>query len=144
MDGFLEMVKIIALIVEIRNFNPNKTVMDKTEYITNKEQCQSTIDKRMPIVCSSCGGKLEPIKTVDNANNPTYWIGCMSCMKFDNGVSPRVYETAKYMVTERHFMAYREPMPEKEDTERYNYWLKSQIGGTCSIVYDILNFNPKQ
>ena len=29
MDGFLEMVKIIALIVEIRNFNPNKTVMDK-------------------------------------------------------------------------------------------------------------------
>lgn len=110
------------------------------EYRTTKEQCQSNIDKRMPIVCTCCGGKIEPIETVDNSHNPTYWQGCNDCMKFDNGTSLKIYETAVKMVDERHFRAYSfNEMPDKEkNPSGFDYWRKSQISGTVGVVSDIL------
>ena len=110
------------------------------EYRTTKEQCQSNIDKRMPIICTCCGGKIEPIGTVDNSHNPTFWQGCNECMKFDNGTSPQIYETAVKMVDERHFRAYSfNEMPDKEkDPSGFDYWRKSQIGGTVGVVSDVL------
>lgn len=112
------------------------------EYQTTKEQCQANIDRRMPIVCTSCGGKIEPIETVDNANNPTFWQGCLSCMKFDNGTTPNVYGIAARMVDDRDFRAYsHNPKPIKDnDPLMFDYWRKSQISGTVSVVEDIIRF----
>lgn len=110
------------------------------EYITTKEECQSGIDKRMPIVCTCCGGKIEPIETVDNNHNPTFWQGCKACMKFENGTTPKIYETASKMVDEKSFVAYifnQRPCKEK-DPEGFDYWRKSQISGTVRVVSDVI------
>ena len=73
------------------------------KYQTTKEECQNKINKDSPIVCSLCGGKLEPIETVDNSRNPTFWRGCLECSRFNGGVSPSVYEIASKLVDERNF-----------------------------------------
>jgi len=46
------------------------------KYVTTKKECQRRIDENNN-VCDYCGRKLKPQKTVDNAGDPTYWIGCM-------------------------------------------------------------------
>lgn len=114
-------------------------------YKITQQQCQKSIDDRMPIVCSSCGGKIEPIETVDNSNNPTFWSGCLSCNMFDSGVSPEIFKTAEKMVDERNFRAYSfDKMPDKnENMQKYEYWREGQIRGTTRIVMDILEINNK-
>ena len=111
------------------------------KYKITKEQCQSDIDKQMPIVCTYCGGKIEPIETIDNADNLTYWPGCNDCMRFDHGTSPKIYEIAVKMVDERYFRAYsHEQMPDKEkEPLSFDYWRKNQISGTVRIVTNILS-----
>ena len=118
-------------------YNTNKM------YQITKKQCQSDIDKRMPIICTSCGGKIEPIETVDNANQPTFWSGCKKCMKFDNGTIPKIYEISVKMVDEKHFWAYHfDSMPDKEkEPEKFDYWRKSQISGTVDVVIDVLELS---
>ena len=112
-------------------------------YITTKQQCQSDIDKRMPIVCRGCGGKIEPIETVDNAHNPTFWMGCVDCQCIDTGTTPNIYSTSTSMVDDKRFRAYsHDRQPDKEtESEDYKYWRKSQIRGTVSIVTDILRIH---
>ena len=114
--------------------------MEKNYQIT-KEQCQANIDKLMPIVCTCCGGKIEPIATVDNSGNPTYWQGCEECARFNGGTSPKIYATAVKMVDERHFVAYSfDRMPDKsKDPSGFDYWRKSQIRGAVSVITDILS-----
>lgn len=112
------------------------------KYITTKSQCQEMIDKYNN-VCQYCGRKLEPIETVDNANRPTYWIGCNKCLKFNNGTTKRIYDIAVKMVDERNLVPYthnRRP-DKKEEKEKYKYWRECQIGGAVSIVKDILFLN---
>ncbi len=111
------------------------------KYITTKAQCQQQIDKYKN-VCSSCGGKLIPLKTVDNSHAPTYWCGCKKCMVFDNGVQPKIYKIAKKMVIEKHFRPYShsdEPIKATEP-KQYEHWLKSQIRGASRIVHNIIAF----
>lgn len=117
-----------------------KTTNIEKKYRITKEQCQSNIDKRMPVVCTHCGGKTEPIETVDNSGNPTYWQGCNDCEIFTSGTSPKIYETAVKMVDERRFRVYGfKQMPDKEkEPSSFDYWRKSQIGGTVDVVTDIL------
>lgn len=112
-------------------------------YKITKEQCQSNIDKRMPVVCCGCSGKIEPIETVDNADNPTFWAGCLKCQCFDNGTTPEIYSTATKMVDERNFWAYHfDKQPDKvKEPEAFQYWRTSQIKGTVSIVTDILKLH---
>lgn len=113
------------------------------EYRCTKEDCQAGIDLNN-LVCSHCGGKREPIETVDNSHNPTYWPGCMACQRFDYGVKPVVYEIAKKMVTDQHFVCYSHmDHPHGKDEQYQKYWLESQIGGTTSLVRDILNFHSQ-
>ena len=123
----------------VLNFK-NGNEMEKNYQIT-KEQCQANIDKRMPIVCTCCGGKIEPIATVDNSGNPTYWQGCEECAIFNGGTSPKIYATAVKMVDERHFVAYSfDSMPDKsKDPSGFDYWRKSQIRGAVSVITDILS-----
>lgn len=113
-------------------------------YKTTKRQCQQQINKWQN-VCTQCGGVLTPIKTVDNSGDPTYWAGCESCQKFDNGTKEHIYKIASRMVDERHFTAYNyEQQPNKEEKpEQFDYWRKGQIGGTVSIVSDILRFEKE-
>jgi len=111
------------------------------EYITTKKQCQKQIDKYKN-VCRGCGGKLTPIETVDNSDRPTFWIGCKKCTVFDNGCNLNEYKIAKKMVIEKHFRFYHKQEPDKNrEPEKYNYWLTSQIRGTCRIVNDVLSYN---
>lgn len=115
----------------------------KTKYITTKRQCQSIIDK-YGNVCRGCGGKLEPIKTVDNSNNPTYWAGCMTCSVFDNGAPLLIFKIAQRLVVDKWHRAYHESEPDKNtDPEKYNYWLSSQIKGTCNIVSSVLTIHKE-
>ncbi len=104
-------------------------------YKTTKEQCASKIGG----VCSQCGGNLEPIETVDNSGNPTFWSGCVRCCRFDHGTDPKVYEVAKRMVVERNFRYYDHIRDEDSDTEdAKQYKTECQISGTCGLVREIL------
>lgn len=76
------------------------------KYQTNKKECQERIDT-LGNVCDRCGRKIKPLKTVDNAGNPTYWMGCMHGIKnknswghFTNGVSKNIYKLAVKLVLE--------------------------------------------
>lgn len=51
-------------------------------------------------VCGICGGKVEPISTVDNSNNPTYWPGCMKCSRFHTQIDPIFYKIMVKIIPE--------------------------------------------
>lgn len=110
--------------------------MEATEikYQTSFEDCQKTIVG----ICCCCGGELKPIETVDNAGRPTWWAGCEPCNRFDAGVSQEVYAIAKYMVDETGFTAYPTMnRPRKDEAGYADYYRKSQISGTASLVVNI-------
>jgi len=107
------------------------------KYATTKEQCQNSINTRNGNLCTQCGSVLEPIETVDNSNNPTFWAGCMKCSKIDAGTTKEVFEISKWLVEERNYVAYS--FMHREKQENIDYWRKCQIGGTASFVRDILN-----
>jgi len=105
------------------------------EYKITKSNCESLIFG----VCCRCGGKLEPIETVDNAGDPTYWSGCLKCGCFDKGVTSKVYAIAKIMVTERRYKPYSWYQNNHKDTEEEKqYKVEQNIGGTCGFVGEIL------
>ena len=105
------------------------------EYKITKKKCKGMIRG----ICSRCGGKIEPIETVDNGGSPTYWAGCTSCMVFDNGVTLETYEIAKRLVEERHYRHYSHMSDNiKDDEEMKRYKKGSQISGTCGLVRDVL------
>jgi hypothetical protein len=111
-------------------------------YSISKEHCQRMIVPDS--VCSQCGGLVEPIETIDNANHPTYWAGCNTCCRFDWGVSQLVFSIAKEMVDNRNHIAYsylgvKHNHPEAEWPE----WYKSQYSGTCRMVRDVLDIHSK-
>jgi hypothetical protein len=107
----------------------------KPKYEITKEHCQTTIHG----VCNGCGGKIEPIETVDNAGSPTFWPGCNNCHKFCYGVSEEVFRIARKLVCERHERYYHEPEP--SDPEKRKYWIESQTSGMCSIVSFVLSLS---
>jgi len=96
------------------------------ECVTSFDECLEKIYG----VCDGCGGKLEPIKTVDNAGNPTYWSGCLHCSKFCWGVKKEIFDIAREMVEKENFVAYRhleDPRHKKEiKQDEVEYYLDSQ------------------
>lgn len=117
------------------------TETDQTEkvYRTTIHECQIMIGDK---VCRSCGGELTPLETEDNSGNPTYWSGCISCQRFDNGVDENVFKIAKDMVDKHHYISYsymgvKENYPESEWAE----WYRSQYSGTCGTVQLVLRLN---
>lgn len=91
------------------------------------------------VVCSSCGGKLSAIDTVDNSGNPTVWSGCNECQKFDWGVKSEDFDLARRLIKETDYRPYTyddmkfEPL---EDSKK-DYWVKVQTGGAYKMVYFI-------
>jgi len=113
---------------------------DAKNYITTKEQCQSLIDK-YNCVCNQCGGKIEPAETVDNIDRPTYWAACLSCGIYTHGVDLETHLIAKFLVDEKDYVPYRHmDKPQKEDTEKYEHWRRSQIAGACYTVRDVIGY----
>lgn len=111
--------------------------MADKKYMITREHCKSFIRG----ICSQCGGELEPLETVDNSGNPTFWCGCMKCQRFDNGVSQQVYDIAKSLVTEHFYVYYKHmesPHNRPEDKAYKDYWEESQIGGASGLVDKIL------
>jgi len=119
----------------------DKDIIAEKIYKTTKEQCQALIDK-VPVVCPGCGGQLQPVETVDNSGDPTYWAGCLepNCQSFSCGVSPEIFWIADKMVRERNC----QPYPHHQfpyngtDTEK-DYYYASQIRGACNIVTSVLS-----
>jgi hypothetical protein len=99
-----------------------------TEYVTTREQCQAQISG----VCPGCGGLIEPIETVDNANHPTFWSGCMACSKFSEGVDPKVFLVARRLVENRCLRPY------SHLSQGDFQYLESQTNGATSIVLAVL------
>lgn len=115
-----------------------------TEYKTDRETCQSMIDLNGN-VCDGCGGIIEPLETVDNAGDPTFWSGCNHCNVFTSGVKQEVYLTAKDMVLEQGYISYRhmDRITDKSSLEYIEYFNESQIRGTCSLIRQVLHTYKK-
>lgn len=102
------------------------------KYITTKKECKAKIVG----VCEGCGGQLEPIKTINNSGNPTYWVGCKHCCCFRAGVERKYFEIARKMILDNQLVPYSHMNKhEYEDTpERFSYWLDTQ---TARLSHDI-------
>ena len=100
-----------------------------TDYKTTFEQCKKRIGEND--VCEGCGGKLEPIKTVDNSGCPTFWVGCKHCMCFRGGIKKEYWEIARQLIKENRLIPYSfKPKSLDEDTkENKDYWLDTQTAG---------------
>ncbi len=104
------------------------------KYQITKKQCQAQIKG----VCEGCGGKLKPIKTVNNSGEPTYWVGCEHCSCFRVGVDRRYWEIARELVEKREMLPYSHMYyHEYSNTpERLEYWKDSQYAGLSrNIAY---------
>jgi len=98
-----------------------------TQYQITKEQCQKSIHG----VCEGCGGKLEPIETVNNSGNPTYWVGCNHCSCFRSGVEREYFEIARELIEGNEMVQYSHMKRRdyEDDPDRLLYWLDSQTAG---------------
>jgi len=112
------------------NAKTRETSADTIEYKTTREQCAAEI---VGVVCSGCGGQLEPIETVDNSDHPTFWPGCMACSKFNYGVDPKIFRVARRLVESYYVLRYSRL---REGDYQY---LESQTDGASNIVLRVLH-----
>jgi hypothetical protein len=110
----------------------------KKKYMITRRECQNRIKERMPVVCSQCGGKIKPIKTVDNSGHPTYWSGCLLCGCFDGGVHPKIYRIAELIVSDG-FVYYPHLIRDRSSIGEERFKLM-QIGGATDLVWKILKY----
>ena len=105
------------------------------KFVTSKKDCLKSISG----VCEGCGRKLQPIRTVDNAGNPTYWISCKHCSCFRSGVNKKYWKIARQLVESGELIPYGSMFRgEYADTpERLDYWLDSQTAGLSHTILRI-------
>lgn len=91
-------------------------------------------------VCDQCGGKLIPLKTVDNSGVPTYWGGCESCNKFCWGVHKKVWKISRTLVEKERWTPYStmDRYESEKDEKLFKYYLDCQTSGAVRQVYDVL------
>lgn len=107
------------------------------KYQETKKQCQEKIDK-LDNVCDRCGRKIVPVKTVDNANRPTYWAGCChgsksGCGHFTNGVKKEIYDLAVKLVLEDDIYLGMD----KEEGSDFNYLFREGVSRVAGIIKNI-------
>jgi predicted Fe-S protein YdhL (DUF1289 family) len=108
------------------------------KYQVTKKQCQNKI-KELNNVCDRCGKELEPIKTVNNADEPTYWIGCFHGQKekgawgnFTSGVKKEVYKLAYKLVLEDDDFRFK-----REEGYDFEYLFQNAVAKACSTIIQI-------
>ncbi len=106
-----------------------------SKYQITKEECK----KQIKGVCEGCGRKLEPIETIDNSNQPTFWVGCKHCSSFRAGVSKVYFDVARELVKKGEFVPYSHLQKnEYENTpERLDYWFDSQTAGLSHRIAQV-------
>lgn len=119
----------------------------KKPYQITKKACQKGIDERS-FVCSYCGRDLVPIETVDNANNLTFWAGCMHGTDSGNygvGVPKEVFELAEKLVCDgERAYSHLDKSEYWATPEARLYWFQSQVSRMCSRIQQMeyLKTNP--
>jgi len=97
------------------------------DYRITKEECERAIQGK---VCPRCGGPIEALETVDNAEHPTYWSGCNDCGRFEQGVEPRVFDLATIMydvINERPHLINYDTTEEMKKRERMRMLSRSVV-----------------
>jgi len=105
------------------------------KYITTKAECESKITG----VCEGCGGELVAMETVDNAGQPTFWVGCEHCSVFRGGVDEKYFKVARKLVENGQLLPYSHlRRGDFDDTpERLEYYLDSQTAGLSHEIQHI-------
>ena len=103
------------------------------KYQITKKECEQKIKG----VCEGCGGKLEPIETVNNSGDPTFWVGCEHCSCFRRGVEKIYFEIARELVDKGIIIPY--PLMERNGNSAgwEAYWLDSQTAGLSHNIVQI-------
>lgn len=108
------------------------------KYDVTKKQCQEAINKDGNKVCTRCGRKIVPLKTVTNSGIPTYWRGCMHGGKkgdwghFCYGVTKEQYNLARKLVLEDNYK-----FQSSTDTKDFDYWFRESMDRVCDILTTI-------
>lgn len=105
----------------------------REKYKTTKAECK----KRIHGVCPGCGGKLEPIETVDNSGDPTFWVGCKHCSCFRSGVDRMYFEIARELIEQGDLIPYS--FDRRTDAIDDEYWLRTQTAGLSHEIVRIHN-----
>ena len=76
-----------------------------------------------------------PIKTVNNSNEPTFWVGCETCRCFRGGVDKRYWKIARHLVKENIIKPYSDSQYDYKDSpERLEYYLDFQTAGLSQTI----------
>lgn len=112
--------------------------MKKTVYDVTRKQCLEQIIKAGNRVCSRCGKKIVPLKTVTNGGIPTYWSGCNHNNKlgswghFDHGVTKETYQLAVNLVLEDSYK-----FQIKKESSDFEYWFMESVSHNCNLLAQI-------
>ncbi len=117
------------------------------KYQITKKQCQKAINERGN-VCSYCGRDIVPIKTVNNANEPTYWPGCYHGTDAGNygaGVPKEIFELAERLICagEKGY-SHMDKQEYWTHPDMRLYWFEHQVSGMCTNILQMeyLKTNP--
>lgn len=110
-------------------------------YQTTFDECLKKINE-LGGVCEGCGNNLEPIETVDNSNNPTFWRGCIKCSCFRVGVKKIYFDIARELVEKEIIIPYHFLIVEKNEgkfntPELLEYYYQSQCAGLSHTIGQI-------
>ena len=107
------------------------------KFVDTEKDVQARIDKRN-CICDSCGGKLDPMRTVDNFGSPTHWIGCRRCGYFTYGVKKEIYEIAWRFVDSGYVHYDGIEISDNSSPQEMIFWRERQIRGACEVVIMVL------
>lgn len=97
-------------------------------------------------VCEGCGGKLEPIRTIDNSHQPTYWVGCKKCSCFRQGIEKKYWQVARVLVMRDGEYKYNSKFEYSKSRGNLRYWLDTETAALSGLVKRItyLLENPEK
>jgi hypothetical protein len=106
------------------------------EFRISKEECE----KKIKGVCEGCGGPLSAMETVDNADNPTHWIGCEKCRCFRSGVPIKIFKVARKLVESGSILPYRSmsKCDYEKTPEALAYFYAAQTAGLSQHITEIV------
>ena len=106
-------------------------------YGGSQEECEKSIHG----VCPGCGGPLRAMETVDNAENPTFWVGCEECNRFREGVEPKHFRVARMLVEEERLIpfSHMRKWEYEGNIEDLDYYYKVQTAALSPLICYIEN-----